>query len=144
MEYTNRLGAPLSLIRRPSGFGKTCFAMMNVYYHSALGHSNMFRAMFGATKIMSSPNGLPRNSGRLTLLFDLVEVSDGPVKDFKTELQLYVHSRVLVFLAHHAGLYEMDVNTGQGLPACLMQNGCLCIEGIRVSVCCCIHIVLPN
>ncbi|KAF9006864.1 hypothetical protein BDZ89DRAFT_1079527 [Hymenopellis radicata] len=31
MEDMERLGAPLSLMRRPSGFGgKTCFAMMNL------------------------------------------------------------------------------------------------------------------
>ncbi|KAF9031121.1 hypothetical protein BDZ89DRAFT_1064224 [Hymenopellis radicata] len=49
------LGAPLSLIRRPSGvgFGKTCFPMMNL-----------------------SPK-----------LSDLVEVSDGPVKNFKAALR---------------------------------------------------------
>ncbi len=48
MDNMDRLGAPLSLICRPSGFGKTCFAMMNLYYHSALTNPDMFRDVFGA------------------------------------------------------------------------------------------------
>ncbi|KAF9027448.1 hypothetical protein BDZ89DRAFT_1066934 [Hymenopellis radicata] len=131
MDDMDRLGAPLSLIRRPSGFGKTCFAMMNLYYHSALLDSDMFTDMYSATKIMSSPFNLPSSSGRLGLLFDLAEVSDAPVEDFKGWLQLHVQSSIINFLGQYADLFKLDANTEAALPGCLEKNGFFCIEGIR-------------
>ncbi|KAF9027434.1 hypothetical protein BDZ89DRAFT_1066924 [Hymenopellis radicata] len=131
MDDMDRLGAPLSLIRRPSGFGKTCFALMNLYYHSALTDSDMFSDMFSATKIMSSPLNFPNSSGRLILFFDLAKVSNGPVEHFKGLLQMHVQSSIITFMGQYGELLESHPNAEAVLPGSLKKNGFLCIEGIR-------------
>ncbi|KAF9031094.1 hypothetical protein BDZ89DRAFT_1037658 [Hymenopellis radicata] len=130
MPDMDRLGAPLALIRRPAGFGKTCIAMMNLFYQSATLHNSMFRDLFGATQIVSSPIA-PTSSGRLGLLFDLAMVCKRPVEDFKTALQLLVHGGMMTFMAQYHGLFELDVYGEEQMPPCLRKDGLLCIEGIR-------------
>ncbi|KAF9031113.1 hypothetical protein BDZ89DRAFT_636909 [Hymenopellis radicata] len=131
MPDMDRLGAPLALIRRPAGFGKTCIAMMNLFYQSATLHNSMFRDLFGATQIVSSPIA-PTSSGRLGSLFDLTMVCTRPVEDFKTALQLLVHGGIMTFIAQYDhGLFELDVYGGKEMPPCLRKDGLLCIEGIR-------------
>ncbi|KAF8900601.1 hypothetical protein CPB85DRAFT_1325229 [Mucidula mucida] len=129
IEVLDRMGAPLSLIRRPPGFGKTCFSKMDLLYQSApLAHSDTLRNLFGATHIWSSPNA-PDSTGLLGLVFDLKIPSRVPLEEFKEELKLFVDVCISIFIKEHSALLGLDVS--KGYPHSLYKDGYLCIESIR-------------
>ncbi|KAF9027447.1 hypothetical protein BDZ89DRAFT_1160818 [Hymenopellis radicata] len=131
IQFIDRLGAPLSLIRRPAGFGKTCFSMMNFLYQSAwLSHSDTFRDMFGATKIASCP-GAPDSNGLLGLHFDLGEVARAAIEDFKAALLAYVQGCMFEFIGQNAALLESCLSEDEEPhPPHLYKDGHLGVSAI--------------
>ncbi|KIY52392.1 hypothetical protein FISHEDRAFT_55907 [Fistulina hepatica ATCC 64428] len=100
--YSNRL----PLIRRPSGFGKTTFVFMLMYYHDCL-RACVAERLFPPTACWD-PNA-PEPNRHLVLYFDLSKVPLGP--DFREQLIAYIREVIITFVDAYRDVLGLSEST---------------------------------